>query len=40
MKHSIELLMDAIDGETEEKQILLDADLQERDSVAEIGQGM
>ena len=40
VKHSIELLMDAIDGETEEKQILLDADLQERDSVAEIGQGM
>ena len=36
VKHSIELLMEAIDGETEEKQMILDAVLQERDSVAEI----
>lgn len=36
VKHSIELLMEAIDGEMEEKQMILDAVLQERDSVAEI----
>ncbi len=36
VKHSIELLMEAINGETEEKQMILDAALQERDSVAEI----
>ena len=36
VKHSIELLMEAIDGEMEEKQMILDTVLQERDSVAEI----
>lgn len=35
-KHSIELLMKAIDGDTDKKQIIFDAELLERDSVADI----
>ena len=35
-KHSIELLMKAIDGDTDNKQIIFDAELLERDSVADI----
>lgn len=36
VKSSIELLMRAINGDTEKKQLIFDADLLERDSVAEI----
>ncbi|MFQ9514540.1 MAG: LacI family DNA-binding transcriptional regulator [Eubacterium sp.] len=36
VKNSIELLMKAIDGDTEKQQLIFDADLLERDSVAEI----
>lgn len=35
-KHLIELLMKAIDGDTDKKQIIFDAELLERDSVADI----